>query len=66
MYRTKQTGYKRGLRRWCDIRTNSSNNTVYADAEGNMLYFQLEILFPKRDRLSFESIYSACWRRSDS
>ena len=36
--RTKQTGYK-GFREMMDIRTNSSNNTVYADAEGNIGYF---------------------------
>lgn len=36
--RTKQSGYK-GFRDMMDIRTNSSNNTVYADAEGNIAYF---------------------------
>jgi len=36
--RTKQTGYK-GFKEMMDIRTNSSNNTVYADAEGNIAYF---------------------------
>jgi acyl-homoserine-lactone acylase len=36
--RTKQSGYK-GFRKMMDIRTNSSNNTVYADAEGNIAYF---------------------------
>ncbi|MEN1786079.1 MAG: acylase [Bacteroidota bacterium] len=36
--RTKQDGYK-GFREMMDIRTNSSNNTVYADAEGNIAYF---------------------------
>lgn len=36
--RTKQSGYK-GFREMMDIRTNSSNNTVYADAEGNIAYF---------------------------
>ncbi len=36
--RTKQDGYK-GFRKMMDIRTNSSNNTVYADAEGNIAYF---------------------------
>jgi len=36
--RTKQAGYK-GFRKVMDIRTNSSNNTVYADAEGNIGYF---------------------------
>jgi acyl-homoserine lactone acylase PvdQ len=36
--RTKQSGYK-GFREMMDIKTNSSNNTVYADAEGNIAYF---------------------------
>ncbi|MEE9374482.1 MAG: acylase [Saprospiraceae bacterium] len=36
--RTKQTGYE-GFKKMMDIRTNSSNNTVYADAEGNIAYF---------------------------
>ncbi len=36
--RTKKDGYK-GFREMMDIRTNSSNNTVYADAEGNIAYF---------------------------
>lgn len=45
--RTKQTGYK-GFRDMMDIRTNSSNNTVYADAEGNIAYFHGNFI-PKRD-----------------
>jgi acyl-homoserine lactone acylase PvdQ len=45
--RTKQTGYK-GFREMMDIRTNSSNNTVYADAEGNIAYFHGNFV-PKRD-----------------
>ena len=36
--RTKQDGYK-GFRKMMDMRTNSSNNTVYADAQGNIAYF---------------------------
>ena len=36
--RSKQDGYK-GFKEMMDIRTNSSNNTVYADAEGNIAYF---------------------------
>ena len=31
-----------------DIRTNSSNNTVYADADGNIAYFHGNFI-PKRD-----------------
>lgn len=45
--RTKQEGYK-GFRKMMDIRTNSSNNTVYADAEGNIAYFHGNFV-PKRD-----------------
>ena len=45
--RTKQSGYK-GFRSMMDIRTNSSNNTVYADAEGNIAYFHGNFV-PKRD-----------------
>lgn len=45
--RTKQDGYK-GFREMMDIRTNSSNNTVYADAEGNIAYFHGNFV-PKRD-----------------
>lgn len=45
--RTKQSGYK-GFREMMDIRTNSSNNTVYADAEGNIAYFHGNFI-PKRD-----------------
>ncbi|MBU2948651.1 acylase [Zobellia uliginosa] len=45
--RTKQIGYK-GFRDMMDIRTNSSNNTVYADTEGNIAYFHGNFV-PKRD-----------------
>jgi len=45
--RTKNDGYK-GFREMMDIRTNSSNNTVYADAEGNIAYFHGNFV-PKRD-----------------
>lgn len=45
--RTKQDGYD-GFRKMMDIRTNSSNNTVYADAEGNIAYFHGNFV-PKRD-----------------
>jgi len=49
--RTKQDGYK-GFREMMNIRTNSSNNTVYADAEGNIAYFHGNFI-PKRD-VSFD------------
>lgn len=49
--RTKQEGYK-GFREMMDIRTNSSNNTVYADAEGNIAYFHGNFV-PKRN-ISFD------------
>ncbi|WP_298477474.1 acylase [uncultured Maribacter sp.] len=45
--RTKQSDYK-GFREMMDIRTNSSNNTVYADAAGNIAYFHGNFI-PKRD-----------------
>lgn len=45
--RTKQDGYD-GFRKMMDIRTNSSNNTVYADADGNIAYFHGNFI-PKRD-----------------
>ena len=49
--RTKKDGYK-GFKEMMDIRTNSSNNTVYADAEGNIAYFHGNFV-PKRD-LAFD------------
>ena len=49
--RTKKEGYQ-GFRKMMDIRTNSSNNTVYADAEGNIAYFHGNFV-PKRD-ISFD------------
>lgn len=45
--RTKQDGYG-GFRKMMDIRTNSSNNTVYADAEGNIAYLHGNFI-PVRD-----------------
>ena len=45
--RTKQEGYK-GFREMMNIRTNSSNNTVYADGGGNIAYFHGNFV-PKRD-----------------
>ncbi|MEJ2162340.1 MAG: penicillin acylase family protein [Robiginitalea sp.] len=45
--RTKQDSYA-GFRDMMDIRTNSSNNTVYADADGNIAYFHGNFV-PKRD-----------------
>jgi len=47
--RTKQDGYD-GFRKMMDIRTNSSNNTVYADAEGNIAYFHGNFV-PRRDTI---------------
>jgi acyl-homoserine lactone acylase PvdQ len=47
--RSKQTGYE-GFRSMMDIRTNSSNNTVYADAEGNIAYFHGNFI-PIRDTI---------------
>jgi acyl-homoserine lactone acylase PvdQ len=45
--RTKQDSYA-GFRKMMDIRTNSSNNTVYADGDGNIAYFHGNFI-PKRD-----------------
>lgn len=45
--RTKQSGHK-DFRKMMDIRTNSSNNTVYADAQGNIAYYHGNFI-PKRD-----------------
>ncbi len=47
--RTKQEDYK-GFREMMDVRTNSSNNTVYADAGGNIAYFHGNFI-PKRDTI---------------
>jgi acyl-homoserine lactone acylase PvdQ len=47
--RTKQKDYD-GFRAMMDIRTNSSNNTVYADAEGNIAYFHGNFV-PVRDTI---------------
>jgi acyl-homoserine-lactone acylase len=46
--RTKATGYE-SFRQSVELRTNSSNNTVYADADGNIAYFQAGFI-PRRDR----------------
>ncbi|MBC8088768.1 MAG: penicillin acylase family protein [Phycisphaerae bacterium] len=45
--RTKARSYAEFLKTM-DIRTNSSNNTVYADADGNIAYFHGNYI-PKRD-----------------
>lgn len=45
--RTKQSGYK-GFLGMMDRKTNSSNNTVYADSEGNIAYFHGNFI-PVRD-----------------
>ena len=45
--RTKLNGHKE-FREMMDIRTNSSNNTVYADAEGNIAYYHGNFI-PIRD-----------------
>ncbi len=45
--RTKKSGHEE-FRKMMDIRTNSSNNTVYADAEGNIAYYHGNFI-PKRD-----------------
>jgi acyl-homoserine-lactone acylase len=45
--RTKARGYAAFLK-VMDLRTNSSNNTVYADADGNIAYFHGNFI-PRRD-----------------
>jgi acyl-homoserine lactone acylase PvdQ len=45
--RTKQAGHE-GFREMMDIRTNSSNNTVYADSGGNIAYYHGNFV-PRRD-----------------
>lgn len=45
--RTKQSGHD-GFREMMDIRTNSSNNTVYADSQGNIAYYHGNFV-PRRD-----------------
>lgn len=45
--RTKLSGHKE-FYKMMDIRTNSSNNTVYADAEGNIAYYHGNFI-PRRD-----------------
>lgn len=45
--RTKTDGYD-AFNEMMDIRTNSSNNTVYADAQGNIAYYHGNFI-PKRD-----------------
>ncbi|MEM9987738.1 MAG: penicillin acylase family protein, partial [Bacteroidota bacterium] len=45
--RTKQAGHD-SFRKMMDLRTNSSNNTVYADAEGNIAYYHGNFI-PIRD-----------------
>ncbi|MEO1099161.1 MAG: penicillin acylase family protein [Bacteroidota bacterium] len=52
--RTKAKNYE-AFKATMDIRTNSSNNTVYADADGNIAYFHGNYI-PKRD-VSFD------WRK---
>ena len=47
--RTKQDDYA-GFRKMMDIRTNSSNNTVYADTEGNIAYCHGNFI-PRRDTI---------------
>ncbi len=47
--RTKNDSHKE-FYKMMDIRTNSSNNTVYADAEGNIAYYHGNFI-PKRDTI---------------
>ncbi|AXT63313.1 acylase [Aquimarina sp. AD10] len=47
--RTKLNGHK-AFKQMMNIRTNSSNNTVYADADGNIAYYHGNFI-PKRDTI---------------
>jgi acyl-homoserine-lactone acylase len=46
--RTKATGHQ-AFRDTMELHTNSSNNTVFADADGNIAYFHANFI-PRRDR----------------
>lgn len=52
--RTKQTGLK-GFREMMDIRANSSNNTVYADADGNIAYYHGNFMPVKNLELDYSN-----------
>jgi len=45
--RTKANGYK-AFRETMELHTNSSNNTIFADADGNIAYFHSNFI-PRRD-----------------
>ncbi|MCU1385938.1 MAG: peptidase penicillin amidase [Acidobacteria bacterium] len=45
--RTKATNYK-AFKQTMELHTNSSNNTIYADADGSIAYFHANFI-PKRD-----------------
>ncbi len=50
--RTKQSQYA-GFREMMDIRANSSNNTVYADADGNIAYYHGNFMPVKNPDLDY-------------
>ena len=50
--RTKLSGHKE-FRKMMDIRTNSSNNTVYADAGGNIAYYHGNFIPIRDTRIDF-------------
>ena len=45
--RTKARDYQ-SFRKWMELHTNSSNNTIFADADGDIAYFHSNFI-PKRD-----------------
>ncbi len=47
-YNRTKTNSHEAFKQVMELKTNSSNNTVYADAEGNIAYFQGNFI-PKRD-----------------
>lgn len=50
--RTKQEDHQ-GFRKMMDIRTNSSNNTVFADASGNIAYYHGNFIPKRNDTLDY-------------
>jgi len=50
--RTKNSNFKE-FNKMMDIRTNSSNNTVYADADGNIAYYHGNFIPKRNDKFDY-------------
>jgi acyl-homoserine-lactone acylase len=50
--RTKQENHT-GFRKMMDMRTNSSNNTVFADAEGNIAYYHGNFIPRRNNKIDY-------------